>query len=51
MSYVVFLMVPAFQKVDGARRMAAHLTREGNQSQSFQVLLQGIERITKPPEG
>jgi hypothetical protein len=39
-------MVPAFQKVSGARAMAKHLTREGNRSRSFRVLLDGIDRLT-----
>ena len=38
-------LVPAFQKTDGARRMAQHLTREGNRSRSFAVFLDGIERL------
>jgi len=38
-------IIPAFQKVSGARRMAARLTRERNRSPSFRVLLDGIERI------
>jgi len=38
-------LVPEFQKVSGARRMAKHLSRERNTSRSFQVTLDGIERI------
>ena len=38
-------LIPAFQKTDGARRMAQHLTREGNRSHSFAVFLNGIERL------
>lgn len=38
-------LVPEFQKVAGARRMAAHLTREGNRSSSFHALLRGIDRL------
>lgn len=38
-------LVPEFQKVAGARRMAACLTREGNRSASFHALLRGIERL------
>lgn len=37
-------LVPEFQKVSGARRMASRLSREGNSSRSFQVLIGGIER-------
>ena len=38
-------LVPAFQKTDGARRMAQHITRDGNRSHSFAVFLRGIERL------
>lgn len=38
-------LIPEFQKVSGARRMAAHLSRKGNRSRSFQVLMEGIQRI------
>lgn len=38
-------LVPEFQKVSGARRMAIRLSREGNSSRSFQVLISGIERV------
>lgn len=38
-------MIPEFQKISGARRMANHLSRNGNFSRSFQVLMEGIERI------
>jgi hypothetical protein len=38
-------MVPAFQKVSGARLMAEFLSREENRSRSFQVLMEGIDRI------
>jgi len=37
-------LVPEFQKVSGARRMATRLSRNGNSSHSFQVLMKGIER-------
>ena len=37
-------LVPEFQKVSGARRMASRLSRERNRSRSFQVLIEGIER-------
>lgn len=38
-------LVPEFQKVSGARLMANALTREGNRSHSFRVLLEGIDRL------
>ena len=38
-------LVPEFQKVSGARLMAQHLSRDGNRSRSYQVLLEGIETI------
>ena len=38
-------MVPEYQKMSGARRMAKHLTREHNRSRSFQVLIEGIDRL------
>lgn len=38
-------LVPRFQKTDGARRMAEHLSRERNRSASFQALMQGIENL------
>jgi hypothetical protein len=40
-------MIPEFQKISGARRMAAHLTRSGNRSRSFQVMMEGVERAMK----
>jgi hypothetical protein len=42
---------PVFQKVAGARLMAEHLSRTGNKSRSFQVLCEGIERMTTGGEG
>jgi hypothetical protein len=44
-------LYPAFQKVDGARRMAAHLTREGNHSHSFNVFMEGIAGLFPEPAG
>ena len=44
-SAAVSEMAPRFQKTDGARRMAAHLSRERNRSASFHALMQGIENI------
>ena len=38
-------LLPEFQKVSGARRIAPFLTRERNRSRSFQVLLDGIDRL------
>ena len=38
-------LIPNFQKTDGDRRMAQHLTRESNRSHSFAVFLDGIERL------
>ncbi len=40
-------LVFEFQKVSGARRMAGALSRE-NRSQSFQLLMAGIDRLYKP---
>lgn len=40
-------MVPEFQKLSGARRMARYLTRERNRSRSFQVLMEGIGRLVE----
>ena len=39
-------LIPEFQKVSGARRMATHLTRERNCSRSFQVFLGGMDRLS-----
>ena len=38
-------LVSEFQKVSGARMMANFLSREGNRSKSFQVLLSGLDRL------
>lgn len=38
-------LVPMFQKVSGARRMASLLSRERNSSRSFQVLIECLERV------
>jgi hypothetical protein len=43
-SAVVEELVPEFQKVSGARRMARVLSRKGNKSSSFQAFLKGIEK-------
>jgi len=38
-------LVDGYGKVAGARLMAQHLTRQGNRSHSFEVFIDGIERI------
>ncbi len=38
-------LIPAFQKVTGARRMAARIRLESNSSRSFQVFVNGVERL------
>lgn len=38
-------LIPMFQKVSGARRMASLLSRETNNSRSFQVLIDGLDRV------
>ena len=38
-------LVPEYQKISGARRIADHLTQEGNKSPSFQVFLKAIDRL------
>lgn len=48
-STAVERLVPEFQKVSGARRMAPRLSRERNRSRSFQVLIEGIERLAAMP--
>lgn len=42
-------LVPAFQKVSGARVMAEHLTTAANRSRSFQVFLSGVGRLVEAP--
>lgn len=37
-------LIPEFQKVSGARRMARHLSRNGNSSRSFQIFMDAVER-------
>ncbi len=41
-------LIPEFQKVSGARRMAILLSRDGNRSRSFQALIEGIDRLAIP---
>lgn len=38
-------LIPEFQKISRARTMASHLTRHGNCSRSYQVLMDGIESM------
>lgn len=38
-------LVPEFQKIAAARRMAQYMSRERNRSRSFQTLLAGIDRL------
>ena len=38
-------IAPQFQKISGARSMAAHLSKERNRSTSFHTFLTGIERL------
>jgi Domain of unknown function (DUF4276) len=45
-SNVLNNLCPRFQKVGGARMMAAHLSYAPNCSQSFRVLIEGVARIT-----
>jgi hypothetical protein len=40
-------LVPSFQKVSGARRLARHMVRERNTSRSFHALLNGVESLAK----
>jgi hypothetical protein len=50
-------LIPAFQKVSGARLMASRMRRNGCTSRSFQVFIEAIERaaaalsLTAPEEG
>ena len=41
----ILRLVPAFQKISGARRMASYLSRNGNVSKSFQVMMDGVESM------
>ena len=38
-------LIPEFQKIGGARKMANFLSRERNSSASFQMLFSGLDRI------
>lgn len=46
-SAAVSELVPEFQKIGGARRMAEHLSLERNRSASFQALMQGMESLCR----
>lgn len=37
---------PQFQKIDGARKMAGHLTYANNKSPSFHAMVEGVARIS-----
>ena len=39
------LLVPGYQKIDGARRMGARLDPRSNTSVSFRAFCEGIRRI------
>lgn len=43
-------LAPGFQKVSGARRTAPLLSRDGNRSRSFNVLMEGIEQLAATAE-
>lgn len=42
-------LVPEYQKVSGARRMAAHMIAERNRSHSFKVFLAAVQRLVAVP--
>ena len=44
-SHEIEKLVPEFQKISGARRMAQHLTTSGNNSTSFNVMVNGIRNL------
>lgn len=44
-SHQIEALVPEFQKISGARRMAGVLTGDGNRSHSFRVFLDGVRRL------
>ncbi|HXJ19108.1 MAG TPA: DUF4276 family protein [Polyangia bacterium] len=43
-------ILPEFQKISGARRIAPHLSLEENGSRSFHAFIEGIRRIAGAPE-
>ena len=36
----IIRLIPEFQKISGARRMAAYLSRHGNHSRSFRIMME-----------
>jgi len=42
-------LLPGFQKIDGARRMAGHMAYASNKSASFRALVEGVARIASQP--
>lgn len=45
-SRVIKALVPSFQKLSGARRMAETILPSRNRSRSFAILIEGIERLS-----
>lgn len=41
----ILKLIPEFQKLSGAKRLAKHLSRKGNRSNSYRVFMDGIEKI------
>jgi len=39
-------LIPEFQKISGAKRLAKYLSRKGNRSNSYRVFMDGIEKIS-----
>ncbi len=46
-SHKIKELIPEFKKVSGARRLAGHLHRRNNRSRSFQVFMDGVERLSR----
>jgi hypothetical protein len=46
-SKILKRLVRDFQKISGARAMAAHLTRETNNSESFHATMSAIDRLAQ----
>ena len=42
-------LIPEFQKISGARLLARQIRREENNSRSFQVFMEGVERLLQEP--
>jgi hypothetical protein len=38
-------LIPSFQKVDGAKAMAAHISAAANSSRSFHAFVTGVRRL------